>query len=44
VHNLEYLDNSEFFGDVLRQEWTRDGLHFHGDVYSNWYDFIIEKI
>lgn len=44
MYELRYLDNTEFFGEELQESWTRDGLHFHGDVYSNWYNFIIEKI
>ena len=44
THNLEYLDNSEFFGDVLRPEWTEDGLHFSGNIYIAWYEFIIKSI
>jgi hypothetical protein len=41
---LSYIDNSEFFGDVLRPEWTEDGLHFSGNVYIAWYNFLVEKI
>ena len=44
VHNLEYLDNKEFFGETLNQDLTSDGLHFHGDIYARWYEFILEKI
>ena len=43
-YNLEYLDNAEFFGEVLRPEWTEDGLHFSGNIYVAWYEFIIKSI
>lgn len=42
--DTEYLDNAEFFGDVLKDDWTGDGLHFTGVIYKKWYEFLISKI
>ena len=43
-YNLEYLDNTEFFGENLKADWTDDGLHFNGEIYIAWYNFLMEKI
>ena len=43
-NNLQYIDNSELFGDVLSAEWTSDGIHFNGTNYQKWYNFLISKI
>lgn len=42
--NLIYIDNSEFFGSVLKSEWTGDGIHLIGSVYKDWYSFVLDKI
>ena len=39
-----YIDCSEFFGDVLDNSWSGDGIHFTGTKYMEWYNFIVEKI
>ena len=41
---LLYVDCSEYFGDVLRSDWTGDGMHLNGNAYIGWYNFIKEKI
>lgn len=41
---LYYIDNSEFFGDMLLFEQTDDGVHLKGYLYQEWYSFILEKI
>jgi len=41
---LYYIDNSEFFGDMLLFEQTGDGVHLKGYLYQEWYSFILEKI
>lgn len=43
-NNLLYIDCSEYFGDVLRSDWTGDGMHLNGSAYIGWYNFIKEKI
>lgn len=43
-NKLYYIDNNEFFGDVLDTNWTGDGIHFKSEIYKNWYNFIIDKI
>lgn len=42
--NLCYIDNTEFFGDVLQNDLTTDGIHFNGYIYQDWHTFILEKI
>lgn len=42
--NLNYIDNTKFFGDVLKSDWTGDGIHLTGSVYKYWYSFILEEI
>lgn len=44
ANNLCYIDNSEFFGDILQDSWTGDGLHYYGKIYQEWYDFLLSKI
>lgn len=43
-NNLIYLDNTEFFGEELKDDWSGDGIHFTGNIYQNWYEWIIENI
>ena len=43
-NNLVYLDNTEFFGEELKDDWSGDGIHFKGYVYQEWYKWITEKI
>ena len=43
-NNLIYLDNTPFFGNVLNENWSSDGIHFNGYVYTDWYNFIISQI
>lgn len=42
--NLIYIDNTEFFGNVLNSNWTPDGIHLGGKIYRQWYDFVLNKI
>ncbi len=42
--NVEFLNNSLFFGDELNPEWTGDGIHLHGFVLEQWYEFILNSI
>lgn len=42
--NALYLDNSQFFGYTLNENWSSDGIHLMGYVYTDWYNFIISKI
>lgn len=39
-----YLDCSDFFGDVLNSNWTGDGIHLSGNIYADWYNYIIDKL
>lgn len=39
-----YLDCSPFFGDILKSNWTGDGIHLSSSVYREWYNYIIDKI
>ena len=39
-----FVDCSDFFGDTLPAEWTRDGLHLTSSSYANWYQWIVQKI
>lgn len=39
-----FVDCSDFFGDTLPAEWTRDGLHLTSSTYANWYQWIGQKI
>lgn len=43
-NNLIYLDNTEFFDEELKDDWSGDGIHFTGKIYQNWYEWIIENI
>ena len=43
-NDLIYLDNTKYFGDCLNSNWTGDGIHLKGNIYKEWYDFIIEEI
>ena len=43
-NNLIYLDNTKYFGDCLNNNWTSDGIHLRGNIYKEWYDYIIEEI
>lgn len=43
-NDLIYIDNNEFFGDVLSKSYTGDGIHLNGTKYKEWYDFIILKL
>ena len=42
--NVDFLDNAEFFGEELIPDWTGDGLHFYGNIYQAWYEFLINSI
>ena len=44
TNDLIYIDNSEFFGEVLQSNWTGDGIHLNMGIYKEWYSFILEKI
>lgn len=44
ANDLIFIDNTPFFGEVLSDKWTGDGIHMSGSVYRNWYQFVIEKI
>lgn len=39
-----YVDCTEFFGESLKSDWTGDGIHLNGSVYSAWYDWILERV
>lgn len=39
-----YIDCSDFFGDVLNSNWTGDGIHLSGNIYADWYNYIIDKL
>lgn len=39
-----FVDCSDFFGDTLPAEWTRDGLHLTSSSYANWYQWIVQKV
>lgn len=43
-NNLRYMDCTPFFGDVLKSDWTGDGIHLRGNIYSDWYQFILSQI
>ena len=43
-NSLLFLDCSAYFGDVLRSDWTGDGMHLTGNAYIGWYDFIKSEI
>ena len=42
--SLLFVDNKDFFGEVLSTDFTGDGIHLRGKVYQKWYQYIIEKI
>lgn len=44
ICGVEFLDNTEFFGEELHPDWTGDGLHFYGNIYQAWYEFLINSI
>lgn len=44
INNLKYIDNTAFFGNVLKSNWTGDGIHLKGEIYKNWYSYIIENL
>ena len=39
-----YIDCTEFFGESLQADWTRDGLHLTSSVYSQWYQWVLDKV
>lgn len=43
-NNVVFLDNTGYFGAVLRSDWTSDGIHLYGSIYKDWYNYLIEKI
>lgn len=42
--SIDYIDNMLFFGNVLQSNWTGDGIHLTGNVYSNWYSYVMKNI
>lgn len=42
--SLKYIDCSEFFGDVLKSNWTGDGIHLAAKIYVEWYNWILTKL
>ena len=43
-NDVIFLDNTGYFGAVLRSDWTSDGIHLYGSIYKDWYNYLIEKI
>ena len=43
-NELYFINNEIFFGSVLNSKWTGDGIHLKGNIYRDWYDFIISEI
>ncbi len=43
-NNLLYLDNKGYFGNVLSEEITGDGIHLTGTGYIEWLNYIKEFI
>lgn len=44
TEKLIYLDNEPFFGTVLDSKWSGDGIHLKGNIYREWYNYIIKMI
>ena len=43
-NNLIFLDNEPFFGKVLNNSWSGDGIHLKGNIYKDWYEYIVSEI
>lgn len=43
-NNLQYLDCSSFFGDVLDTSFSEDGVHLYSEYYVAWYEYMMERI
>ncbi len=43
-YQILYLDNYKFFGDVLNDEISGDGIHLNPIGYREWYQFILEEL